>query len=178
MVAGPAVVGPKLDGDHVDVYKGCHAAVIVFDITREETWEHAQATLAGVPRKIPVLLLANFRDLGADRVVPLEDIARVAAVASKERDGGSVTAFESSANDCYGLKTLYNYFNIPFLQRKLTILREELQKTADELDTVCCALAVVDMTGYFYCVNCHLRAISVHMCVCVCAGARGGAMLH
>jgi GTPase SAR1 family protein len=130
----------KLDAEHVDVYKGAHAVVVMFDITKRPTWDYVRSTLMEVPAKLPVLLLGNFRDIAAKRAVSTEEIENFADTACRERvrhgDGRRVQAFECSLKDCFGLKVLYNYFNIPFLELKVAALQDILKSSKEELATV------------------------------------------
>ncbi len=135
--------GPlPLDASHIDVYKGAHCVVVLFDVTRRETWDAALATLAAVPARLPAVLLGNFRDCvpaGAAPAVPLAEAQAAAAAASRARGDGDeprVQAFETSLLNCYGLKVLYNYLNIPFLELKAAVHAEQLKLARADLITV------------------------------------------
>ena len=65
-------------------YRGAHGAVIVFDLSRKETFSSVKSWQSELEahmgsQECPVLLLANKSDLEADREVSEEDIARFAA---------------------------------------------------------------------------------------------------
>jgi len=119
------------DGEHVDVYKGAQAAVIVFDLTRRETWAEVQSYVEDVPAGIPIMLLGNKRD-APDRSVDLEDMEAFASSATKARKS-TVMCLETSMGNCYGLKALYSYLNIPYLELKLSIQAQALSATKSEL---------------------------------------------
>ncbi len=57
--------GPCADAAFLDVYKGTHGAVFVFDVTARPTFAYVQRELARVPADIPVLVLVGPR--GASR---------------------------------------------------------------------------------------------------------------
>jgi len=142
-VGGGAGGDAKLDADHIDVYKGAHAVVVLFDITRRDSWTYVVDTVARIPAKLPILLLANFRDRGDARAVPEREVAEFAESACRERGGKHaddrekrVQTAECSLADCFGLKTLYNYFNVPFLELKISTLKEQVKATQAELVTV------------------------------------------
>lgn len=137
----------KLDGDHLDVYRDAHALIITVDMTRRDTWVHAQVLLDSAPHQVPTLLLANFRDaVGVGRntgAVSLEEMEDYAAkvTAARVKAGAPraevrVHCFECSLRECYGLKVLFNYLNIPFLRLKLALLRDAVTATKSELATV------------------------------------------
>ncbi|CAI4230856.1 unnamed protein product [Auanema sp. JU1783] len=57
------------DARFVDVYKGAHGVVLMFDLTKLWTWEYVQKEICHIPTNIPVIILANRRDMGHHRVV-------------------------------------------------------------------------------------------------------------
>lgn len=69
------------DATTVDVYKNCDGVVLMFDITRRETFEYVEQEVPRIPRHIPIAICGNFYDVArADpdrREVPLEDINRL-----------------------------------------------------------------------------------------------------
>ena len=66
---------PALDARTVDVYKGTHGVIFMMDVCKKWTYEYVQREIAKVPSKLPVLVLANFRDQNEHREVASEDIA-------------------------------------------------------------------------------------------------------
>eukprot|EP00947_MAST-08B_sp_MAST-8B-sp1_P000147 g147.t1 len=56
-----------LDASTVDVYRGAHAVLLLYDITRRETFEHVVAALEGVPRHLTTVILGTCRDLVDDK---------------------------------------------------------------------------------------------------------------
>ena len=78
--------GPALDAEFVDVYKGTHGAIFLFDMTKLWTWEYVQREIRRVPAGLPVLVLANHRDMGHHRVVTADQV-QGAIDALLEEDG-------------------------------------------------------------------------------------------
>ena len=53
---------PALDAEFVDVYKGAHGAILMFDVTKAWTFDYVKKEAFKVPKHIPILVLANFID--------------------------------------------------------------------------------------------------------------------
>lgn len=53
---------PALDAEFVDVYKGAHGVIIMFDVTKSWTLDYVKKEAPKVPKHIPILILANFID--------------------------------------------------------------------------------------------------------------------
>jgi hypothetical protein len=131
-----AASADKLDAEHIDVYKGAHAVIALFDLRSKATWEACKAVVKGVPEGVPVLVLGNFKDeaaAGGRAAVSLRDMEKFAEKAGRERavdgDERRVLALEASMKDCFGLKVLYSYFNLPFLDVKVAALQRQLRET-------------------------------------------------
>ncbi|GFR79798.1 rab-like protein 6 [Elysia marginata] len=132
---------PCLDAEFLDVYKGTHGVVFVFDITKQWTFSYVERELGKVPTQLPVLVLGNHRDMGHHRTVT-EDRARymVEQQCSEGREG-LVRYAESSMRNGFGLKYLHMFFNLPFLQlQRETLLKQletnsnDIQSTVEELE--------------------------------------------
>ncbi|XP_077507155.1 rab-like protein 6 isoform X2 [Amblyomma americanum] len=130
-----------LDAEFIDVYKGTNGVVMMLDITKQWTFDYVQRELPKVPANIPVLVLANHLDMKHHRNIT-EDQVRF-YVESVERPAGSaqIRYAESSLRNGFGLKFLYKWFNLPFLQlqRESLLLQlernsQETNATYDELD--------------------------------------------
>lgn len=84
----------------------------------------------------------TFYDAPLQRVVDLEEAKGLADSASKEHirpiGGSRVVAFEASLKDCFGLKVLYNYFNVPYLEAKVCLF------------VVFLSLNLVEMTHWYF----------------------------
>jgi len=58
---------PALDAEFVDVYKGTNGVIIMLDMTKQWTFEYVEREIVKVPQNIPILVLANHRDMGHHR---------------------------------------------------------------------------------------------------------------
>jgi len=135
---------PGLDAGFIDVYKGTHGVIMLFDITKPWTLEYVKKETETVPSHIPILILANFTDMGHHRQVSKLQLAGF--VENLQRGGGSSEAgevrwAESSLRNGFGLKFLHKFFNVPFLSlqrqsllQQLHINSRDLAATQDELD--------------------------------------------
>ncbi|EEC18396.1 chromosome 9 open reading frame, putative, partial [Ixodes scapularis] len=112
----PEAGEPALDAEFIDVYKGTNGVIMMLDITKQWTFDYVQRELPKVPDNIPVLVLANHLDMKHHRNIT-EDQVRF-YVESIERPAGSaqIRYAESSLRNGFGLKFLYKWFNLPFLQ--------------------------------------------------------------
>ncbi|KAL5012563.1 hypothetical protein ScPMuIL_011114 [Solemya velum] len=132
---------PCLDAEFLDVYKGTHGVILMYDITKQWTFSYVEKEIENVPSAIPILVLGNHRDMGHHRTV-LEDKARY-FVMNIERPGEAapVRYAESSMRNGFGLKYLHKFFNLPFLQlqretllKQLEINTQDIASTTEELD--------------------------------------------
>ncbi|GFO09522.1 Rab-like protein 6 [Plakobranchus ocellatus] len=132
-----AAVGeePCLDAEFLDVYKGTHGVVFVFDITKQWTFSYVERELEKVPLQLPVLVLGNHRDMGHHRTVT-EDRARylVEQQCSEGREG-IVRYAESSMRNGFGLKYLHMFFNLPFLQLQRETLLKQLETNSCDMNS-------------------------------------------
>ena len=81
-----------LDASFIDVYKGCHGAILVFDITKPWTFDYIKKEVSEIPSHIPVLILANFTDAAHHRQVTALQIADFVENISREgKDAAEVT---------------------------------------------------------------------------------------
>ena len=114
-----------LDADNIDVFRGAHAVVYVFDPRKRWTLEYVQRQLPSVPPQLPVLILGGFTDLvatdaeGAEPadVVPVDEVHRMAE-AEAARRGRPVLSARASMLDCYGLDVLHSFLQLPYCLAK------------------------------------------------------------
>ncbi|KAK3092965.1 hypothetical protein FSP39_009445 [Pinctada imbricata] len=132
---------PTLDAEFLDVYKGTHGVIFMYDVTKQWTFTYVEREIEKVPPHIPILVLGNHRDMGDHRTV-MEDKARYfCRHLDRHEDSPQVRYAESSMKNGFGLKYLHKFFNIPFLKlqretllKQLEINGEDLQSTMEELD--------------------------------------------
>ncbi|CAH0492380.1 unnamed protein product [Peronospora farinosa] len=122
-----------VDASTVNVYHVAHGVIFLLDITKWDTLEYVKQQLDNVPVHIPTLVLGNFRDQGAQRKIFKEDIqemlygSRDRPQPQQWRRPTELLYFECSLLNCYGLKSLHQYFGIPFLQLKLATIRQQMR---------------------------------------------------
>lgn len=138
----PNIEQPALDAEFVDVFKGAHGVIIMFDVTKAWTFDYVKREAPKVPKQIPLLILANFIDQAHHRCVSR---AQVIGYIEDELDRGDNAAgakyAESSMRNGFGLKFLHKFLNLPFLTlqreslvKQLETNAREMQATVDELD--------------------------------------------
>lgn len=64
-----AKIEPSLDAEFIDVYKNTNGCIIVYDITKQWTWDYVERELPKIPTHIPVLVVGNHRDMHHHRTV-------------------------------------------------------------------------------------------------------------
>ncbi|CAI5721907.1 unnamed protein product [Peronospora destructor] len=122
-----------VDASTVNVYHEAHGVIFLLDITKWDTLEYVKQQLDNVPVHIPTLVLGNFRDQGAQRKIFKEDIQEMLYASRDRRQSQQwrrpteLLYFECSLLNCYGLKSLHQYFGIPFLQLKLATIRQQMR---------------------------------------------------
>lgn len=125
-----------VDASTVDVYHETHGVIFLLDVTKWHTLEYVRQQLERVPAHIPTLVLGNFRDCGNQRKIFKEDIHELLYGSSDRasrqqqqalRRPHELLYFECSLLNCYGLKSLHQYFGIPFLQLKLATIRQQMR---------------------------------------------------
>ncbi|PIC16703.1 hypothetical protein B9Z55_023217 [Caenorhabditis nigoni] len=125
------------DARFVDVYKGTNGVIFVFDITKTWTWEYVQKEIVNVPNKIPVLVLANRRDMGHHRqVTDLQCSTFVELFNSSHPspDGSPRARFApASMRYAFGLKFVHHFFNIPFLCLQRESLLRQIETNKSEI---------------------------------------------
>lgn len=121
-----------LDAEFIDVYKGTNGVLMMLDITKQWTFDYVQRELPKVPANVPVLVLANHLDMKHHRNITEDQVKFY--VESVERPPGSaqVRYAECSLRNGFGLKFLYKWFNLPFLQLQRESLLRQLERNGQE----------------------------------------------
>eukprot|EP00124_Ichthyophonus_hoferi_P004368 Ihof_evm2s471 gene=Ihof_evmTU2s471 len=124
---------PSLDASFIDVYKDTHGVIIMLDITRPWTWTYAQREIALVPNHIPILLVANKRDLWQQRQVRVDEIKVWVELLSEQRE---IDFCESCMKDGFGLQYLYDYLSLPFLRLQRETFIKQLELNEQEIGAI------------------------------------------
>ena len=139
------------DASTIDVYRGVHAVVLMVDATRAGDLDYLRSELLSFPKNICLLICRNKCDAD-DVAITEEDIHRllqeIPTVSTtphtlKSASGQvhkldteltiKATVISTSMENCYGLKQMYNYFNVPFEFLRLQLLEDELKQKWQEL---------------------------------------------
>ena len=138
-----------LDASTVDVYKNTDVAIFMIDPFRRESFEYVTSSISKVPSSVLVVLLLNFRDRvedDKDSVILSRDetdefVLSIRKEFETKYDQDSlmphpedrICVFECSLSNCFGLKVLYEYLNIPLEQQKRRMLIEQLREVNESL---------------------------------------------
>lgn len=132
---------PALDAEFIDVYKGTNGVIMMMDITKQWTFAYVQREIQLVPLHIPILVLANHRDMGHHRTVTEDQVRYFIESLDRPKDSAQIRYAEASMRNGFGLKFLHKFFNLPFLQlqretllKQLEINSQEINATSEELD--------------------------------------------
>jgi len=135
-----------LDAEFIDVYKGSNGVIMVFDLTKAWTFEYIQRELPKVPTHIPVLILANHRDMGHHRVVTEDQVRGFIEELGRHEGAGSgqVRYAEASMRNGFGLKFLHKFFNLPFLHLQRETYLKLLETNCRDIQTTCQELDILE----------------------------------
>nr|XP_020454811.1 rab-like protein 6 isoform X1 [Monopterus albus]XP_020454812.1 rab-like protein 6 isoform X1 [Monopterus albus]XP_020454813.1 rab-like protein 6 isoform X1 [Monopterus albus] len=135
-----------LDAEFLDVYKNCNGVIMVFDITKQWTFNYILRELPKVPTHVPVCVLGNYRDMGEHRVILPDDIRDLIAGLNRPMGSSYIHYAESSMKNGFGLKYLHRFFNIPFLQLQRETLLRQLETNQLDMDATLEELSVQQET--------------------------------
>ncbi|CAD5123231.1 DgyrCDS11592 [Dimorphilus gyrociliatus] len=127
---------PCLDADFIDVFKGSHGVILMLDVTKSWTFGYVEREIVKIPDRIPILVLANHRDMGHHRTVSQDSIKTFLEDFERSRPEGSaqIRYAEASMKNGFGLKYLHKFFNLPFLQLQKESLLTQLETNRREFD--------------------------------------------
>ncbi|KAM6170636.1 rab-like protein 6 [Rhynchocyon petersi] len=123
-----------LDAEFLDVYKNCNGVVMMFDITKQWTFNYILRELPKVPTHVPVCVLGNYRDMGEHRVILPDDVRDLIDHLDRPPGASYFRYAESSMKNSFGLKYLHKFFNIPFLQLQRETLLRQLETNQLDID--------------------------------------------
>ncbi|XP_048876844.1 rab-like protein 6 isoform X7 [Brienomyrus brachyistius] len=135
-----------LDAEFLDVYKNCNGVIMMFDITKQWTFNYIIRELPKVPSHVPVCVLGNQRDMGEHRVILPDDIRDFIAGLNRPLGSSYIHYAESSMKNGFGLKYLHRFFNIPFLQLQRETLLRQLETNQLDIDATLEELTVQQET--------------------------------
>uniref|UniRef100_A0A8D3AMK4 RAB, member RAS oncogene family-like 6b n=1 Tax=Scophthalmus maximus TaxID=52904 RepID=A0A8D3AMK4_SCOMX len=135
-----------LDAEFLDVYKNCNGVILMFDITKQWTFNYILRELPKVPTHVPVCVLGNHRDMGEHRVILPDDIRDLIAGLNRPMGSSYIHYAESSMKNGFGLKYLHRFFNIPFLQLQRETLLRQLETNQLDMDATLEELCVQQET--------------------------------
>ncbi|XP_068167523.1 rab-like protein 6 isoform X2 [Antennarius striatus] len=135
-----------LDAEFLDVYKNCNGVIMMFDITKQWTFNYILRELPKVPPHVPVCVLGNHRDMGEHRVILPDDIRDLIAGLNRPMGSSYIHYAESSMKNGFGLKYLHRFFNIPFLQLQRETLLRQLETNQLDMDATLEELCVQQET--------------------------------
>ncbi|KAL7834666.1 hypothetical protein SRHO_G00289130 [Serrasalmus rhombeus] len=123
-----------LDAEFLDVYKNCNGVIMMFDITKQWTFNYILRELPKVPTHVPVCVLGNQRDMGEHRVILPDDTRDFINSLNRPPGSSYIHYAESSMKNGFGLKYLHRFFNIPFLQLQRETLLRQLETNQLDID--------------------------------------------
>ncbi|KAL0965016.1 hypothetical protein UPYG_G00275680 [Umbra pygmaea] len=123
-----------LDAEFLDVYKNCNGVIMMFDITKQWTFDYIVRELPKVPTDVPVCVLGNQRDMGEHRVILPDDTREFLCRLNRPPGASYIHYAESSMKNGFGLKYLHRFFNIPFLQLQRETLLRQLETNQLDID--------------------------------------------
>lgn len=135
-----------LDAEFLDVYKNCNGVVMMFDITKQWTFNYVLRELPKVPTHVPVCVLGNYRDMGEHRVILPDDVRDFIEHLDRPPGSSYFRYAESSMKNSFGLKYLHKFFNIPFLQLQRETLLRQLETNQLDIDATLEELSVQQET--------------------------------
>ncbi|KAH9425261.1 Rab-like protein 6 [Dermatophagoides pteronyssinus] len=134
---------PALDAEFVDVYKGTNGVIFLFDMTKSWTFDYIQREIHHCPRNIPILILANHRDMGHHRSITSDQVhGFIESIIQEDQQSGRTRTGQIRYSECsmrngFGLRYLYKFFNLPYLHLQRETMLKQLERNHCEMDATC-----------------------------------------
>lgn len=120
---------PVLDAELIDVYRCTNGVLLVFDITKRWTLDYVYKELPKIPNNIPVLVLGNHCDMNHHRSVNEDEV--IYYLKTLERDS-PIRYSEVSMSNGFGLRLIYKWIGISFLQLQRENIMNHLETNGNE----------------------------------------------
>ncbi|KAG2232435.1 hypothetical protein INT48_001911 [Thamnidium elegans] len=127
------------DASTVNVYRNTHGAIFLFDTTKPWTFDYVNNELSNVPETMSVLVIGNFCDKEQERKVEFDTIHATLYEHNQDRikkgaiKPNLIRYAETSMKSGLGLKYIYEYLGVPFLQLMIESLNKQLELKAVEI---------------------------------------------
>ncbi|VVC33078.1 Hypothetical protein CINCED_3A000310 [Cinara cedri] len=120
---------PVLDAELVDVYRYTNGVLLVLDITKRWTLDYVYKELLKIPENIPVLVLGNHCDMNHHRSVNGDEV--IYYLKTLERSV-PIRYAEVSMSNGFGLRLIYKWIGISFLQLQRENIMNHLETNGRE----------------------------------------------
>eukprot|EP00730_Choanoeca_flexa_P003680 TRINITY_DN11473_c1_g2_i10.p1 TRINITY_DN11473_c1_g2~~TRINITY_DN11473_c1_g2_i10.p1 ORF type:complete len:363 (+),score=53.96 TRINITY_DN11473_c1_g2_i10:951-2039(+) len=104
-----------LDASFVDVYKGTHGAIFLFDISKKWTLDYVVNAVMEVPPAVPILVLANFQDKADGTTCTVEEVEAKLADIPRPANAELIHVAKACLSDDFGLHFVNRFLGLPFL---------------------------------------------------------------
>mmetsp|Transcript_14509 Transcript_14509/g.25504 ORF Transcript_14509/g.25504 Transcript_14509/m.25504 type:complete len:356 (-) Transcript_14509:1240-2307(-) len=125
-----------LDSQLVDVYKGAHGGIFLYDPRNRDTYIQMKELLKQAPANIPLLVVRNFCDEQRAHVVAEDEVELFIRTVVSEDPSRSILHSQCSMKDNFGLKIVYEYFSVPFLQLRREHILSQLTSCENDIKMV------------------------------------------
>ncbi|XP_011403974.2 PREDICTED: rab-like protein 6 [Amphimedon queenslandica] len=122
-----------LDASFLDVYKGAHCVVLMYDITKQWTWQYIERELQHIPLHLPIVVIGNYLDMREHRSVSMEDAEFYVTHLNRPEGAADIRYAESCMKNGYGLRYLHKFLSIPFLQLQQETLLHQLKTNREQI---------------------------------------------
>lgn len=129
----------ELDASTVDVMRGAHAVIVCYDPRKRWTWDYVEKEVPKLAAsQVHVLVLENFRDAVLDPATASpqdsnrRQISEDEARQFCEMNGAQISFAQASPKNCYGLKAVKTFLNLPFLMVQKQSLEAKLRRNQED----------------------------------------------